>query len=70
MTEPTEQKPTFWDVVMSVLAAMFGVQTERNRRRDFNQKSGVPYIVVGVVFIVLFVLTIFAIVSLVMKFNT
>jgi len=70
MSNSEQQKPSFWDIVLSVLAAMFGVQTEKNRQRDFNQKSGLPYIVVGVLFIILFVITIFFIVSMVMKFNT
>ncbi len=34
---------------MSVAAAFFGVQSERNRVRDFSQNSAVPYIVVGLV---------------------
>ncbi len=44
-------------VVFSVLAAFFGVQSEANRRRDFTDTSPLPYILTGIVAIVLFVLT-------------
>ncbi|WP_363322315.1 DUF2970 domain-containing protein [uncultured Ferrimonas sp.] len=48
---------------MSVLAALFGVQTEANRQRDFARQSPLPFIVVGVVLIVLFVLSLMALVQ-------
>ncbi|MBY5981121.1 DUF2970 domain-containing protein [Ferrimonas balearica] len=44
-------------VVWSVLAAMFGVQSERNRERDFTDTSPLPYIITGVIMLVLFVLS-------------
>lgn len=43
-------------VIVSVLAAMFGVQTEANRKRDFNKGNPLLFIGIGVVFAVLFVL--------------
>jgi hypothetical protein len=45
----TAPKATLLQVLMSVAAAFFGVQSERNRVRDFSQNSAVPYIVVGLV---------------------
>lgn len=35
---------------------MFGVQSHANYERDFKQQSVVPYVVVGVVFVVVFVI--------------
>ena len=61
-----EQEPGFFAVTMSVLAAALGVQTEANRQRDFSQKSPLPYIVGGLIFTVLFVLTIVGVVMLVL----
>ena len=58
--------PTFWQMCISVLAAMFGVQSEKSRARDFTQGNPLPYIVIGVVFIVLFVLSIALLVRLVL----
>ena len=53
-------------MVTSVLAAMFGVQSERNRRRDFSAGRPMPYIVVGLVMTVLLVLAIWLLVQLVL----
>ncbi|WP_241973888.1 DUF2970 domain-containing protein [Aliidiomarina iranensis] len=63
-------KPGLWAVIISVLAAMFGVQTEANRKRDFSSGNPLPYIIVFVVFLVLFVLSIAGIVSLVIGLSS
>ncbi len=53
-------------VVGSVLSAAFGVQSSRNRERDFSQGSYRHFIIAGVVFTVLFVLTLVAVVRIVL----
>ena len=58
--------PSIWQLVISVFGAAFGVQTEATRQRDFNSSSPLPYIIAGLVFTVLFVLTIMGVVSLVL----
>jgi len=63
MTVENTNKPRFWDIVLSVLAALFGVQTEKNRQRDFNHGNPVTYVAIGAFFVVLFVLTLVLIVS-------
>lgn len=63
------QKPSFWNIIVSVLAAMFGVQTEGNRKRDFNQKNPLPYLIVGIVILIFFVFSVYGLVSLVMRLN-
>ncbi|MCC5854237.1 MAG: DUF2970 domain-containing protein [Idiomarina sp.] len=63
----SSESPGILSITLSVLAAMFGVQTEKNRVRDFNQKNPLPYIIIGALFIILFVLTILSIVSLVLR---
>jgi NhaP-type Na+/H+ or K+/H+ antiporter len=60
--EPS-QSPNFFAVVLSVIAALFGVQTEHNRQRDFQHGKPALYIAIGVVFIVLFVVTLLMIVN-------
>jgi hypothetical protein len=60
------EKPGLVEVVISVLAAAFGVQSQKNRERDFKQGSVKLYIATGVVATVLFVLTIYGIVKLVL----
>ncbi|CZF80353.1 MULTISPECIES: DUF2970 domain-containing protein [Grimontia] len=60
-----QEKVGMADVVKSVFAAMFGVQSDKNRQRDFQQASMVPYIIVGFVFVAVFVLGLMGLVSLI-----
>lgn len=64
--QPPGDKPSFLQVMMSVFAAAFGVQSEKNRERDFSQSSPMPYIVGGLIFTVLFVGLIIGVVMLVL----
>lgn len=59
------ERPGFFRVMFSVIAAAFGVQSEENRERDFSEGSPLPYIIGGLVFTVVFVLTLIGIVMLV-----
>lgn len=62
MSEPDE-KPTLWQVIKSVFGAFYGVQSEDVHKRDFSKGNPWAYIVVGLVFTVLFVLTIAGVVK-------
>ncbi len=55
--QKTEEKasPSFLQIVMSTLAAAFGVQTNKNRERDFNGGNIVTYIAAGLIFTVGFI---------------
>ena len=55
--------PNFFQVLLSVAAGAFGVQTSSNHDRDFKNGSPLPFILAGVLFTVLFVLTIVTVVS-------
>jgi hypothetical protein len=66
-TEDEELKePGFLEVTMSVMAAAFGVQNSKNRERDFTKGNPLVFIAAGLIFTVVFVLTIVGIVSLVL----
>ena len=58
-------KPRLVQVVMSILGAAFGVQSEQTRQRDFQHGKPLLYIVGGLAFTTLFVLVLVAIVSMV-----
>ena len=58
-------KPTITQVVKSVLAAFIGVQSETNRKKDFEHGSLSTYVIAGFIFTVLFVAAIIFIVSIV-----
>jgi hypothetical protein len=56
-------KPTITQVVKSVLAAFIGVQSETNRKKDFEHGSLSTYLITGFIFTVLFVVAIIFLVS-------
>jgi len=56
-------KPTITEVFKSVLSAFIGVQSEANRKRDFEYGSFSNYIIVGLIVTVLFVGAIILLVS-------
>ncbi|MCG9714408.1 DUF2970 domain-containing protein [Shewanella insulae] len=51
---------------LSTLAAFFGVQTEQNRVRDFQSRSPVPFIVMGILLAFALVASLIFIVKLVL----
>ena len=55
--------PKILRVVQSTLAAAIGVQSKKNRERDFEEGSAGTFIVAGILFTVLFVATIVVVVS-------
>ncbi|MEC4728485.1 DUF2970 domain-containing protein [Shewanella sp. D64] len=52
-----------WRLFSSTLAAFLGVQSDKNRLRDFNSNSPVPFIIMGIVLAVIFVATLLLIVK-------
>ncbi|MED5608889.1 MULTISPECIES: DUF2970 domain-containing protein [Pseudomonas] len=58
--------PSFWQMLQSVLAAAFGVQSGKNRARDFSHGKPSHFIFLGVAFTLVFVLLLYALVRLVL----
>ena len=56
-------KPTITQVIKSVLAAFIGVQSEANRKKDFEHGSLSTYVIAGIIFTVLFIVAIIFLVS-------
>lgn len=68
--DPHEPAPLgFRAALLSVLAAAFGVQSERNRRRDFARGRPAQFIALGVLFTALFVLLVYGAVRLVLHLS-
>lgn len=62
-----DQAPlSFREMLQSVLAAALGVQSGKNRTRDFSRGKPSHFILLGVGFTVLFVLIVLGIVKLVL----
>ena len=66
-SEDTEKGLTILQLIGSTLAAAFGVQSSKNRNRDFSRGKPSQFIIVGIVFTVLFVLGIVSVVRLVLS---
>ena len=64
--EASEKGPSFIQVVLSVLAAALGVQSARNRQRDFEHGNPLVFIAAGLIFTILFIATIVGVVHLVL----
>lgn len=58
----------FLNVLKSTLFAACGIQTKTNRERDFKQGKPSTFIAAGIIFMVVFILSIVGIVQLVMSF--
>lgn len=63
----SDKKPGPLQVIKSVLAAAFGVQSSKNRERDFNHGSHKVFIITGIVFTLLFILTVVFVVRVVLS---
>jgi hypothetical protein len=58
---------SFFQILGSTLAAAFGVQSSRNRERDFSRGKVSHFIVAGIVFTTVFVLAVVFVVRLVLS---
>ena len=61
-----DKPPTILQIALSIVAAAFGVQSDENHKRDFANGNPLAFIIGGIIFTVLFVLTIIGVVSLVL----
>ncbi len=64
--EPDNERLSFWQVLGSTLAAAFGVQSSKNRERDFTHGKASHFIFMGIAFTVIFVLAVVTVVQLVL----
>jgi uncharacterized membrane protein YidH (DUF202 family) len=67
VNETEKKTPSIFSVLGSVLASMFGVQSNRKREQDFTHGKPSQYIIIGLFVTVAFVLAVWGLVSLVMK---
>jgi hypothetical protein len=68
-TEKQDKPPkkiTTFSFMSSIFAAAFGVQSNKNRERDFEHGKFHHFIIGGIIFAVLFILMVIGIVKLVM----
>lgn len=64
--ESEDVEPSKWQVFSSVFAAAFGVQSSKNRERDFKQGRFIYYALAGLLFTLVLLVSIFTIVNVVL----
>jgi hypothetical protein len=60
---PQEQKPGFGSIILSTLSAFIGIQSSKNRERDFAKGNFKAYVISGLIFTVLFITSIVSLVK-------
>ena len=63
----TPEKISFLSVIQSTVAAAFGVQSKKNRERDFSQGKPIVFIISGLIFALVFIFSVYAVVQMVMS---
>ncbi len=58
---------SFWQVLGSTLAAAIGVQSQKNRERDFTRGKASHFIYMGIAFTVVFVLVMVGLVMFILR---
>ncbi len=61
------EEPGLGKAIGSALAAAFGVQSGKNRERDFKHGKARNFIIAGVLFTLVFILVIVVVVKLVLR---
>lgn len=62
-----EKAPSFWQIVFSTMAAFLGVQSNKNRVRDFKHGNFLAYVVSGLIFTVIFIFCVVTVVKMVLS---
>jgi len=62
--------PTLWQMLHSIIAAAFGVQSHKNRERDFTHGKPAHFIALGIVCTAVFALALFGLVKLIIHLAT
>lgn len=66
---PDSRPPGPLSIILSVLSAFFGVQSEKNRQRDFQHGQPIHYILVGLIMTLLFILLVMIAVKLALHYS-
>lgn len=59
---------TLWQVIKAVLAALIGVQSDKNRVKDFQSTSPLPFIVIGIITVLFFIFALIMLVNYLVAF--
>lgn len=65
--EQKDEKVSFLSMIQSVFAAIFGIQSDKNRQKDFKKGDASQFIVLGIVTVVAIMITMAIVVSSVLE---
>ena len=60
------RKLPFWKVMFSIMSASFGVQSKKNKERDFGSTSVKGFVAAALIFTFVFIMVLVTIVSVVL----
>lgn len=63
----SEENVSFLSMIQSVFAAIFGIQSDKNRQKDFKKGDAGQFIVLGIVAVVAIMVTMAVVVSSVLE---
>jgi hypothetical protein len=63
--DPKEDALTLWQVICSVFAAGFGVQSKENKERDFTRGKPLQFIIAGLLFTIAFLIGLITLVNMI-----
>ena len=64
----SKNKLGFFKIILSVLSSFIGIQTNKNRKRDFAANKPIYFIIVGLALTLLFVLLLYFLVIYLISF--
>jgi hypothetical protein len=62
-----KKKSSITAIILSILAAGIGVQSDKNRERDFANGNPLAFVIGGFIFTALFIITVAMVVGLVLS---
>ena len=65
----TNKSPSIIETFKSIAAAFFGVQSNKNREKDFAHGKLSHFLVVGIVCLVIFIVLLILVVNIVLSFT-
>lgn len=66
MQDSQPKKPGFWQIILSTLAAAFGVQSRKNHEQDVKQGNMYIYITAGIIFTAILIVALITVVRIVL----
>jgi len=54
------------NIIFSILSSFIGIQSNKNRERDFKSNSAIHFIIVGIIITIIFIIALYIIVKLVL----